>query len=448
MMHIRSQLIMSFVLIALIPLSMLTAVLTYFILQLQDQISNLYTGAVEITAKLVQGNDNLIHMRSITVKHILATTAEEKQKIEEQVQSDETSFLHTLLDYKKITNFPLQIRILQDRNLESMIPYENNLLADVHSDFREFLAERDKTLSLSNEGRNEEAIAQWAGPANDRLDKLRSDYNKLVDLNIDLARIMYEESQSVTQRAFTVGLLTAAGSAGAAGVVAIFFSRKLTPPLEEVERNARKEIEKFIAEAKSVAKPPAAEHNGSAESATEKISTDLDIGPVILIQSTSYHHGSSDEAKSQSAMVLDDILEKSLSQEAGNKLVIMTRKGSNLYYKARKSKALIYVLSSSIQNPIETSEEGLLIISINQTSLILEAIKHTLQENPSATIILDSATELVHRLGFEKVFPLIQNISDLTSSFPQSRVVILINKHAHEVRIVEALASIVNIFVE
>ncbi|NOJ26634.1 MAG: hypothetical protein DA330_01300 [Nitrososphaera sp.] len=447
MMHIRSQLIMSFVLIALIPLSMLTAVLTYFILQLQDQISNLYTGAVEITAKLTQGSDNLIHMRSITVKHILATTAEEKQKIEEQVQSDETGFLRTLLDYKKITDFPLQIPILQGRNLESMIPYENNLLADVHSDFREFLAEKDKTLSLSNEGRNEEAIAQWAGPASDRLDKLRSDYTKLVDLNIDLARIMYEESQSVTQRAFTMGLLTAAGSAGAAGAVAIFFSRKLTPPLEEVERNARKEIEKFIAEAKSVAKPPAAEHNDSA-AATEKISTDLDIGPVILIQSTGYHHGSPDEAKSQSAMVLDDILEKSFQQEAGNKLVIMTRKGSNLYYKARKSKALIYVLSSSIQNPIETSEDGLLIISVNQTSLILEAIKRTLQENPSATIILDNATELVHRLGFEKVFPLIQNISDLASSFPQSRVVILINKHAHEVRIVEALASIVNIFVE
>lgn len=445
MMHIRSQLIMSFVLIALIPLSMLTAIFTYFILQLQDQISNLYTGAVEITAKLVQGSDNLMHMRSITAKHILATTIEEKQKIEEQVQSDETSFLRTLLDYKKITDFPLQIQILQSRNLASMIPYENDLLAEIHNDFRGFLAERDKTLSLSNEGKNEEAIAQWAGPANDRLDKLRSDYNKLVDLNIDLARIMYEESQSVTQRAFTMGLLTTAGSAGAAGAVAILFSRKLTPPLEEVERNARKEIEKFIAEAKSVAQP-AAEHNDSAT--TEKISADLDIGPVILIQSTGYHHGSPDEAKSQPAMVLDDILEKSLSQEAGNKLVIMTRKGSNLYYKARKSKALIYVLSSSIQNPIETSEDGLLIISVNQTSLILEAIKRTLQENPSATIILDSATELVHRLGFEKVFPLIQNISDLTSSFPQSRVVILINKHAHEVRIVEALASIANIFVE
>jgi hypothetical protein len=127
----------------------------------------------------------------------------------------------------------------------------------------------------------------------------------------------------------------------------------------------------------------------------------------------------------------------------------MTRKGSNLYFKVRhKAGAVIYVLSASAQSPLHTSEEGLLIISLNQTPIVLEAVRRTLEENPSATIILDNATEFIHTLGFEKAFSLLRSISEVASSYPRSHIVVLMNTHAHERHEVESIANIANIFIE
>lgn len=450
-MQIRAKLVAAFLLVALIPLSLLSAIFTYSILQIREQISNIYLGAVEILSGVTEGSDALLDLRGNTIKHILASTPEEREEIEEEIRSDEQVLLQILLKYKKIEDFPIQIGILRERGLESLIPYENALLAETHANLAEFRVEKDRTLALSNQDSDQEALLHWSGPAGERLDRLRSNFQDLVDLNSRLAEIMYEESQSVAQEAFAMGLATAAISAVAATSAAIFFSKRLTPPLEEVEQKARREIEKFISGAPIPRHPSPAEDEGAAgEGATpsKEVSADLkDWGRVVLLQSTGYRQDS-DKVKAESAQTLESIMEKSLLQEPETKLVVMTRKGSNLYYKAHNTRATVYILSSSIQNPIETSEEGMLVISINQTSLILEAIKRTLRENPSATFIIDSATELVHRLGFEKVFPLMQNISDLTSAFPKSRVIILINRHAHESNVVEALASLANNFVE
>jgi hypothetical protein len=127
----------------------------------------------------------------------------------------------------------------------------------------------------------------------------------------------------------------------------------------------------------------------------------------------------------------------------------MTRKGSNLYYRVRnKAGALIYILSASAQSPLHTSEEGLLVISLSQTPILLEATRRTLEENPSATIILDNATEFIHTLGFEKAFSLLRSISEVASSYPRSHIVVLINTRAHERSAIESIANIANVFIE
>ncbi len=128
-------------------------------------------------------------------------------------------------------------------------------------------------------------------------------------------------------------------------------------------------------------------------------------------------------------------------------MVLITKRSSNLYHLGRNSGATIFVLSSSSQEPISTSEDGLLVISVNQTSLMLEAIRRTLSEKSESIIILDNATELIHKLGFDRVFSLVQSISDVASSYPSSRIVILLNEQAHLQSEVEALATVCNAFV-
>jgi len=78
---------------------------------------------------------------------------------------------------------------------------------------------------------------------------------------------------------------------------------------------------------------------------------------------------------------------------------------------------------------------------------MLEAIRRTLSEKSESIIILDNATELIHKLGFDRVFSLVQSISDVASSYPSSRIVILLNEQAHLQSEVEALATVCNAFV-
>lgn len=79
--------------------------------------------------------------------------------------------------------------------------------------------------------------------------------------------------------------------------------------------------------------------------------------------------------------------------------------------------------------------------------MILEVIRRTLQENSDPVIILDNITELIHRLGFDRVFLLVQSISDTMSMYTASRIIILVNANVHPPSEVEAIATICNAFV-
>jgi hypothetical protein len=76
------------------------------------------------------------------------------------------------------------------------------------------------------------------------------------------------------------------------------------------------------------------------------------------------------------------------------------------------------------------------------------AIEAMIKENKSATVLLDSATELVYTLGFERVFTLLRRLSEAVSSQEGAGVVVLVNKKAHEPRIMEAMGNVANEFVD
>ncbi len=453
-MQTRAVLVLSFIIITLVPVSLLSAISFISLSKMQESISNIYQGTVTIIVNLSGGSEELLKMRLNIGRHIIAGD-EQKQELAENIRQNEVKFLQTLVNYKEIDDFPMQVPILNSRGMGNLVSYEDSLLSQVNEDWSAYQRERNIVLALSNEGRQEEATLYANSVAAEKFEKLITTYGEIVELNNNLARIMYEESQSVSTQAFTYSIISSVSSVIFASVAALYLSGRLAPSVDKIQQEARKKMERFIAESrvmqKITAKP--GKESDTRETAPEEVVEEAELkekGPIILLHSTGYKEaksGGDDEPRTVANSFLDYYFAKA-SEAPGTKsnLVVITKKSSNLYSKARSSGAAVYLLSSSSQEPISTSEDGFLVVSINQTSLILEAVKRTLQENPESVIMLDNATELIHKLGFEKVFSLLQSISDAVSSYPRSKFLILINQGAHPQNEVEAIATISNTF--
>jgi hypothetical protein len=446
-MRLRTFLVLLFTLIALIPILTLSIISVYSISRLQEQISNIYYGALLIQVGLNDGNAQLLQMRLNVQRYILTDNITDKHLLSNNIQQAEDKFTQTLFGYKRITDFPIQIIILNTRGQDYLIPYEASLVNQVHKNWQNYRTERDNTLALSNENKTAQAVSDFDGPEANKFDQLLLTYQKIVDLNTVIAKIMFDESISVVQWAIIYDIVASAVSAAAAVTAAMLLSKRLTPPLAEIERRAKKEIEKFVKTSSTLQTKTKSNEKGSSIQDSSELQHEMSDsqGPLMLLNTSGYLNR--EENLTQSFQILESFFSNATSNK--NSLVVMTRRGSNLYYKTRnKEGAQVYVLSASAQSPLHTSEEGLLVISLNQTPILLEAVRRTLEENPSATIILDNATEIIHTLGFEKAFSLLRSIAEVASSYSKSHIVVLINVRAHERNQVESIANIANIFIE
>jgi hypothetical protein len=446
-MRLRTFLVLLFTLIALIPILTLSIISVYSISRLQEQISNIYYGALLIQVGLNDGNAQLLQMRLNVQRYILTDNITDKHLLSNNIQQAEDKFTQTLFGYKRITDFPIQIIILNTRGQDYLIPYEASLVNQVHKNWQNYRTERDNTLALSNENKTAQAVSDFDGPEANKFDQLLLTYQKIVDLNTVIAKIMFDESISVVQWAIIYDIVASAVSAAAAVTAAMLLSKRLTPPLAEIERRAKKEIEKFVKTSSTLQTKTKSNEKGSSIQDSSELQHGMSDsqGPLMLLNTSGYLNR--EENLTQSFQILESFFSNATSNK--NSLVVMTRRGSNLYYKTRnKEGAQVYVLSASAQSPLHTSEEGLLVISLNQTPILLEAVRRTLEENPSATVILDNATEIIHTLGFEKAFSLLRSIAEVASSYSKSHIVVLINVRAHERNQVESIANIANIFIE
>jgi hypothetical protein len=458
-MQTKTVLVLSFVVISLIPISLLSAISFISLSKLQQNLSNLYFGTVTIITNLSDGHKDLLEMRLNVGRLISASGEQERQKFLADMGRDENGFLRTLIAYKKIEDFPLQIEILKRRGMGNLTSYEESLLTEVNNNWQDYQNGRNKVIALASAGQREEATAYSNTVVADRFSRLASTYNKIVDLNDQLASIMYDESESVVRQAFAYGIIASLSSAAFAFAAALLVSRRLAPSVSEIRQQARAKIERFISEGRVLAAKPGRPKEGNRETKAEPAPDErqapglAEKGPMILLHFSQYRElkdGQPPEGQEPRKTPAESLIGYYLArpQGAGEKAspVLITKRSSNLYSLGRSSGLAMYILSSSSQEPIATAEDGL-VISINQTSLILEAIKRTLQDNASSVIILDNITELIHRLGFDRVFSLVQSISDVVSMYPSARIVLLINANAHPPSEVEAIATACNAFI-
>jgi hypothetical protein len=501
-----------FVLVAMIPASLLAANSAYAVFKLQEQISNLYHGILVVIVDLDDGHLSLLQMKSDILSHILTTDKGQTQVLEERIRQNERRFSDVLANYKEISDFPLQVEIMKKRGLENMTSSDHEFISQVRADWVQYQESRDKLLSLSGQNRNSEAAAIAFGEANTRFDKLIASYQKTVDLNKEIARVLYEESNDVAWLAYLYSALAFAISLGIAVVVAMMLSKRMTSPIAAAQRQARMDMDKFAAEASITESyrhnnPSAASRSGSnglAEGATDanvlsktatstrtkstgsrKIGVDdpttlqieelraineiLSNNQTILLHAELYN---SDSSSSFSSMFLDSLISSAAenrdstnhddddpyavtanaasSETSKRKLVLITRAGSNLYrevYQRRRRHVEVYLLSISTMMPITKTTEGLVVISSTNTTLIAEAIRRSLQEDPSSIVIFDNITGLVNTAGFEKTHTFINALFEIAQPFENSRIVFLVNKKAHLPNELQSIANMFNVFI-
>jgi hypothetical protein len=148
------------------------------------------------------------------------------------------------------------------------------------------------------------------------------------------------------------------------------------------------------------------------------------------------------------AKALEDLL-------ASPNTIVLTRKGSNIYYRitAQDNKSRLYILqssaaASSIEGSSSIKNNSDHVIPSDNEEKIVHEIESMIRKNPGSTILIDSATELIYTLGFEKAFSLLRRVSEVVSSYEGAGAVVLVNAKAHEPRIMEAISNIANDFVD
>lgn len=169
-------------------------------------------------------------------------------------------------------------------------------------------------------------------------------------------------------------------------------------------------------------------------------------GKVVLLNASRFGHA---------AKTLESLL-------ASPDVIVLTRRGSNVYRAATASAAAaqgkpkLYILQSSAgsegrrnNNNNNGGSSERVIPSDNEDKMVQE-IESIVRENPGSTILIDSATEIIYTLGFEKAFSLLRRVSESVSSFEDEGVgaVVLVNAKAHEPRIMEAISNIANDFID
>ena len=492
--QLRRLLILLFIVVALIPGSLLAANSAYSIFRLQEQISNLYHGVLVIIIGLDEGHVSLLQIKSDMLGHILTVKGAEMQTVYERIKQNERRFSDVLANYKEIGDFPLQVEIMKRRGLDHMISDDHEFITQVRADWIQYQTVSDKVLSLSSQNRNSEAAALAFGEANTRFDKLISSYQKTVDLNKEIAKVLYEESNDVSGQAYVFDAIAFAASLAIAVVIATLLSKKMLSPISEAQQRAKKEMDEFNAETAIVASyrhelgsrsQPAddireeAPSNMTYSKIDEPIETRksaillteeeqrlfneiLANNQLILLHAEMYNKGIKDKPPSFASLFLDSLTLSlddynrsknysftTSSSYPDNHLAVITRAGSNLYHIVRGRKnTVIYLLSVSTMAPITKSAEGLVVISLTNAALIAESVRRTLEEHPSSTIIFDNVTEFINTIGFQKVHSFIQTLSEIVQPYPNSRIILLVNKNAHQPTEIESIANTVNIFVQ
>jgi hypothetical protein len=309
-------------------------------------------------------------------------------------------------------------------------------------------------------------------------DTLISSYDALSVVNTQIGDATRERSLQTMQLAFLYGGIASAVSAASATAAAILVSKRVVlgdivrmTKLELVETTLRDLIgegaDALLAMVKSQMggeQPPTQTAVPRAEVETAVVPPQEDVvigrarqepprtgkkafvedyeplapagqelkGKLVMI-----NYGDNTKASPQVAWTLGQLFEAS-------NLILLTRKGSNFYRQAQ-GKYTVYILGDAGKKGSKPNDH---VVPAGDEAELAQAIEELVRASPSSTLLIDNATELIYTLGFERVFSFLRRVAEVVSTYEESSVVVLINKKAHEPRVIEALGNISNVFID
>ena len=487
----KNRLILFFILIAVIPIAALSVVFTVTVIEFKEQISNVYSGFVSNMAILQMNKGDLLAMKADLVQYTSSQDAGQKASAIAHMQELKNGIAGIAGDYKTIKDLPggfeppgIVIQPVSSFNVAKLASDETVLANRIAQQWKDYSTKVDDLAILSSDPNFASQSLATAGQLIVLNDRLVESYDALVELNTQIGDASREQSQQVMQVAFFYGGLASAISAACATAAAILVSKRVVlgdlvrmSKLDLIETTLRDLIgggaDTLVGMIKSQMSEEAGTHvPAQREVQTAFIPSSASEDDVIIGKSK--NKPSYDEARPSGAFVEDEMPQdeppvatavvpgyagKLVMLNAGGSkpgagaaaalarlfsgkdLVVLTRKGSNIYHRAQGKAVAVHVLgqdASGKERAIPFADEGEL----------ARAIEAVMNENPSATVLVDSATELIYTLGFERVFALLRSLSEAVSSHEGGSVVVLVNKKAHESRVIEALGSVANEFVD
>ena len=480
----KNRLILFFILIAVIPIAALSVVFTITVIEFKEQISNVYSGFVSNMALLQKTKGDLLAMRADLLQYTSSPDAGQKASAISHMQGLKSGIVG-IQEYKAIEDLPggfeppgVFLRPVGSFDIAKLASDEAVLANRIGHQWKDYATKVDDLAILASDPTFASQATATAGQLlvlNGRLVEL---YDALVELNTQIGEASREQSQQVMQVAFFYGGLASAISAACATAAAILVSKRVVlgdlvrqSKLELVETTLRDLIGGGADALVGMIKSQMSEEAGAPVQARSEVQTafvqsaseDVIIGKSAAKQDAKPGRSSrafidDEEPEEAPAAAGPDYGGKLVMLNAGGikpspgaaaaldrlfsgkNLVVLTRKGSNIYHRAQ-GKATVYVLgqdSSSKERTVPMADENRL----------AQAIEAMMKENGAATVLVDSATELVYTLGFERVFSLLRRVSEAVASQEGASVVVLVNKKAHEPRIIEAIGNVANEFID
>lgn len=487
-MDFKNRLILFFILIAVIPIAALSAVSTVTIIEFRDHTTSVHDGFVANMALLSVNKGDLLGIKSDLIQYSNTGDREQKSDSISHVLLLKENVDSTIGNYKTIEELPGEFLPVEGHDLSAISADETVLIQRIEQEWAEYSGQLEDLAVLSSDpsfSSQSDADARRLVSINDQL---VASYDELIAVNGQIGAASRAQSQEVMRLAFFYGSLAASISAAAATAAAILVSKRVVlgdlvtkSKLELVETTLRdligggadalvemiksqmqegrprpaadipsavvqtesedviigkKKAKAFIDEDDPAAvagrsawvfaedKPRAEAKAGAFREEEEEPAPKADYrGKLVILNASKF---------GPAAKALDELL-------SGNGTIVLTRRGSNIYRKA-KGKTVVCVLAQSAGPEVN----GEHVIPTDSEEKIAREIEALIKQHPDSTMVIDSATELIYTLGFEKAFSLLRRVSEAVSSYEGAGAVVLMNKKAHETRMVEAITNIAN----
>lgn len=476
--------ILFFILIAIIPIAALSAVFSFTVIKFREEMSVAYQGFVPNLDIVSKNKSELANIRSHLIQFTSVENGPQKSAQVSQMLELKSGIDGSMEEYTRIEDLPNAfdqpfgfIFPVDSFDISKLASDESLLAAEIDLQWGSYSSRiEDLSILASNPSFNTQANAE-ASQLTSLTGNLISSYDSLYAVNVQIGDALRERSLQTMQLAFLYGGLASAISAASATAAAILVSKRVVlgdlvrmTKLELVETTLRDLLGGGADALLAMVKSQISEERPAREVrdvATAVVPSNEDIiigaskkeggepsglaGTKAFVEDYEPLAAAGQELKGHLVMINYSMNSRPSPQATWtlsrlfetSKLILVTRRGSNLYHTAQ-GKSDVCVLG----DPEKENKTGEHVIPAGDEVLLAQAIEDLIKENSSSTLLIDNATELIYTLGFDRTFALLRRLAEVVSTYEDSGIVVLLNKKAHEQRIVEALSNISNILID